>query len=89
MQPEQRKPKLDAVSGVASPLGVMISQQDRETISMVREAIDAHRPAIAAETLAVSISVSHGAPFAGLLHDEAVLDGEPFALRLDRADSPT
>ncbi len=53
---------------------------------LIREAIDAHRGAIASETLAVSLSVGHGAPFAGLLHEEHVLDGEPFALRLDRAD---
>lgn len=47
MQPDQRKPKLDAVAGVASPLGVMISQQDRETMSMVRDAIDTRRMRLA------------------------------------------
>ena len=47
MQPEQRKPKIDASAGVASPLGVMISQQDRETMSMVREAIDTRRMRLA------------------------------------------
>ena len=41
--------------------------------------------AIAAETLATSLSVGHGAPFAGLRHEEHVLDGEPLALRLERA----
>ena len=47
MQQEHRKPKLDASPGVASPLGVMISQQDRETISMVRAAIDTRRMRLA------------------------------------------
>jgi len=54
---------------------------------LIREAIDEHRGAIAAETLAAAISVGHGAPFGGIHHEEHVLDGEPFALRLDRADA--
>lgn len=53
---------------------------------LVREAIDAHRDAIAAETLAVRLSVSHGAPFAGVHRDEVMIDGEPLALRIDRAE---
>ena len=52
---------------------------------LVREAIEAHRAEIAAETLAVELSVSHGAPFAGIHHEEHVIEGEPLALRLDRA----
>lgn len=52
----------------------------------IREAIDLHREAIASETLAVRLSVSHGAPFAGLHRDEVLLDGEPMALRLERAE---
>lgn len=47
MQPDQKKPKIDASAGVASPLGVMISAQDRETISMVRSAIDMRRMRLA------------------------------------------
>ena len=47
MQPDQRKPKIDASAGSASPLGVMISAQDRETMSMVREAIDTRRMRLA------------------------------------------
>ena len=39
MQSDQKKPKIDASAGVASPLGVMISAQDRETMAMVREAM--------------------------------------------------
>jgi isoleucyl-tRNA synthetase len=52
---------------------------------VLREAIDAHRAHIAAETLAVDLSVSHGAPFAGILHEELMLEGEPLAIRIDRA----
>jgi hypothetical protein len=51
----------------------------------LREAIEEHRGAIAAETLAVRLTVGHGAPFAGLRREEHVLDGEPLALRLERA----
>jgi isoleucyl-tRNA synthetase len=52
---------------------------------VLREAIDAHRDHIAAETLATALTVSHGAPFAGIHHEEHLLDGEPLAVRLDRA----
>jgi isoleucyl-tRNA synthetase len=52
---------------------------------VLREAIDAHRSHIAAETLAVELSIGHGAPFGGVHHEELVLDGEPLAIRLDRA----
>ena len=38
---ERQKPKLDAQAGQASPLGVAISHGDRETMAMVRGAIDA------------------------------------------------
>lgn len=47
MQVNQRKPLIDASAGLASPLGVMISQQDRDTIAMVRAAIDARRMRLA------------------------------------------
>ena len=47
MQPDQKKPKIDASPGLASPLGVMISAQDRETMVMVREAIDTRRMRLA------------------------------------------
>ncbi len=47
MQAEHRKPKIDASAGVASPLGVVISQQDRDTMAMVREAIDLRRMRLA------------------------------------------
>jgi len=40
---EQKRPKMDAVAGLASPLGAAISEIDRTTMAMVREAIDARR----------------------------------------------
>lgn len=43
MPSDQRKPKIDATAGLASPLGVMISHQDRETLAIVRDAIDTRR----------------------------------------------
>ena len=44
---ERNKPKIDARAGQASPLGVVISENDKATMSMVRQAIDAlsHLPA--------------------------------------------
>ena len=52
---------------------------------VLREAIDEHRAHIAAETLATDLTVGHGAPFGGIHHEEHELDGEPLAVRLDRA----
>ena len=52
---------------------------------LIREAAEAHRAEIAAETLATAVTISHGAPFAGIHHEEHVIDGEPLALRIDRA----
>ncbi|MEW6581934.1 MAG: isoleucine--tRNA ligase [Actinomycetota bacterium] len=56
--------------------------------AVIREAIDARRDEIAAEVLAVAVTVAHGAPFAGVRHEEHVIDGEPLALRIDRAPQP-
>ena len=53
---------------------------------LVREAIDAYRGAIASEALATELTVGHGAPFAGVAHEEHVVDGEPLAIRLDVAE---
>jgi isoleucyl-tRNA synthetase len=52
---------------------------------LVREAAEAHHAEIAAETLATRTSISHGAPFAGIRHEEHVVDGEPLAIRIDRS----
>ena len=40
---ERNKPKIDAQAGQASPFGVVISENDKATLSMVRQAIDAKR----------------------------------------------
>jgi len=47
MAGEPRKPKIDATAGLHSPLGVAISENDRATMAMVREAIDARRVRLA------------------------------------------
>jgi isoleucyl-tRNA synthetase len=54
--------------------------------ALIREAVDRRRGEIAAEVLAADLTVSHGAPFAGIRHEEHVIDGEPLALRIDRAE---
>ncbi len=55
---------------------------------LAREAIDAYRDQIAADTLATRLTVGHGAPFAGVHHEEHVLEGEPVALAGAPASSP-
>ncbi len=44
---EQKRPGVQAAAGLGSPLGVAISEMDRATLSMVREAIDARRMRLA------------------------------------------
>lgn len=77
-----------AVQGARRAAGLRVEERIRlhlDGSGLAREAIDAHRAEIAAETLATELTVGHGAPFGGLHHEEHVLDGEPVALRLDRA----
>ncbi|WP_217914325.1 isoleucine--tRNA ligase [Miltoncostaea marina] len=77
-----------AVQGARRAAGLRVEERialHLDGSGLVREAIDRHRDEIAAETLATSLSVSHGAPFAGLRHEELMVDGEPLALRLERA----
>ena len=76
-----------AVQGARRAAGLRVEERialHLDGSGLVREAIDRHRAEIASETLADSLGVSHGAPFAGIHREEHVLDGEPFALRLDR-----
>jgi isoleucyl-tRNA synthetase len=80
---------IHAVQGARRAAGLRV--EDRIALHLdgsgpMREAIDMHRESIAAETLAVRLSVGHGAPFAGIHRDEAIIDGEPLALRVDRAE---
>lgn len=67
MQPEQRKPKIDASAGVASPLGVMISAQDRETMAMVRDAIDTRRMRLAYQPVVLAREPDRVAFYEGLI----------------------
>ena len=46
MMPIRKTPILDGSAGIASPLGVAISQGDRATMSMVRDAITARLRAL-------------------------------------------
>ena len=61
------KPRLDAKAGVASPLGVAISVGDRETLSMVRQAIDtkrlrlAYQPVVLARVPDLRLSINMSA----------------------------
>jgi isoleucyl-tRNA synthetase len=76
-----------AVQNARKAAGLRVEERIRlhlDGSGPLREAIDAHRGHIAGETLAVEVSVGHGAPFAGLHHEEHLLDGEPLAVRLDR-----
>ena len=77
-----------AVQGARRAAGLRVEERialHLDGSGALREAIEEHRGAIAAETLAERLTVSHGAPFAGLRREEHVLDGEPLALRLERA----
>jgi len=77
-----------AVQGARRAAGLRVEERialHLDGSALVREAIDAHRAAIAAETLATALSVAHGAPFAGIHHDEVMIEGEPLAIRIDRA----
>lgn len=47
MQPDYGKPRIEARVGLASPLGVAISQADQETMLLVQEAIRARRLVLA------------------------------------------
>jgi isoleucyl-tRNA synthetase len=77
-----------AVQGTRRAAGLRVEERivlHLDGSGRAREAIEAHREQIGAETLALRLTVGHGAPMAGLRHDEAVLDGEPVAIRIDRA----
>ena len=79
---------IHAVQAARKASGLRVEERIRlhlDGSGVLREAIDAHRPHIAAETLSAELSVGHGAPFGGIHHEEHVMDGEPLAIRLDRA----
>lgn len=51
----------------------------------IREAIDTFGAQIASDTLAERVTTGHGAAIAGTHREELLLDGEPVAIRLERA----
>ena len=67
MMPLQEKRKLDARPGLASPLGVAISENDRATMAMVREAIDARRLRLAWQPVVLARDPSRVAFHEGLI----------------------
>jgi isoleucyl-tRNA synthetase len=77
-----------AVQGARRAAGLRVEERIHlhlDGSGELREAVEEHRGAIAAETLATRLTVGHGAPFGGLRREEHVVDGEPLALRLERA----
>ena len=90
MQAEPRKPKIDASAGVASPLGVMISQQDRETMAMVREAIDTRRMRLAYQPVVLAREPDRVAFHEGLIrvldHNGRVIPAKDFIGAVEDSD---
>src|SRR5262249_8925294 len=77
-----------AVQGARRTAGLRVEERialHLDGSGRIREAVEEHRDQIAAETLAVRLTVGHGAPLAGIAREEALVDGEPLAVRLDRA----
>lgn len=68
--PPPKKPKLDAQAGVASPLGVAISEGDRQTMDMVREAVRTKRLRLAYQPVVLSRDPGKVAFWEGLIRVE-------------------
>lgn len=64
---EKSKPKIDAQAGSASPFGVAISVGDRETMSMVRQAIDTKRLRLAYQPVVLTRDPQRIAFYEGLI----------------------
>lgn len=67
MAPPQDKPRIDAVAGLASPLGAAISVADRETIAMVRDAVQTRRLRLAYQPVVLTRDPSKTAFYEGLI----------------------
>ena len=67
MLPVQTRPKIDARAGVASPLGVAISESDQATMAMVREAIDTRRLRLAYQPVVLARDPARVAFHEGLI----------------------
>lgn len=64
---EGKKPRMDASAGLASPLGVAISEADRATMSMVRQAIAQKRLRLAYQPVVLAKDPSRIAFYEGLM----------------------
>ena len=67
MLPLRNKPKIDAKAGVASPLGVAISEGDKQTAAMVRLAIDTKHLTLAYQPVVLARDPSRVAFHEGLI----------------------
>lgn len=70
MAPGNAKPQLDAVAGMASPLGAAISVGDQETISMVADAVRTKRLRLAYQPVVLSRDPGRVAFHEGLIRVE-------------------
>lgn len=66
MEQQGRKPVLDAQAGLASPLGVAISESDRATMDMVRDAIANRRLRLAYQPVVLAREPARVAFYEGL-----------------------
>ncbi len=64
---DRRKPKLDAIVGVSSPLGAAISYNDQATMTMVRDAIDTRRLRLAYQPVVLACDPTKIAFHEGLI----------------------
>jgi len=67
MMIERSKPRIDARAGLASPLGVAISEGDRATLAMVRQAIDSKRLRLAYQPVVLARDPARIAFYEGLI----------------------
>ncbi|KAF0174061.1 MAG: diguanylate phosphodiesterase [Rhodobacteraceae bacterium] len=67
MMIERSKPRIDDRAGLASPLGVAISEGDRATLAMVRQAIDTKRLRLAYQPVVLARDPARIAFYEGLI----------------------
>ena len=64
---QRKKPKIDVEAGFASPLGVVISHQDRSVMTMVSDAIDNRRVRLAYQPVVLARDTKKIAFYEGLV----------------------
>ncbi len=67
MMPERKKPRIEGLAGLGSPLGVAIREGDRATMSMVRTAIDTQRLRLAYQPVVLTRDTDRLAFHEGLI----------------------